>query len=162
MQALFHLAPKQRPRTNLLRRWRGRYLSQGGQGQGQGQGHVYDPTWAELASKELKGKNPSSLERLTPEGITLRPVYTRSDVAGSDTRARAEGGGTGGTEGVEGVEGVEGELPGVYPFTRGPYATMYAAKPWTIRQYAGFSTAEESNRFYKKNLAAGQQGLSGA
>ena len=52
------------------------------------------------------------------------------------------------------------ELPGLYPFRRGPYATMYTSKPWTIRQYAGFSTAEESNAFYKKNLAAGQQGLS--
>lgn len=52
------------------------------------------------------------------------------------------------------------QLPGVYPFSRGPYATMYTAKPWTIRQYAGFSTAEESNAFYKKNLAAGQMGLS--
>ncbi|KAJ2645871.1 hypothetical protein IW137_001673, partial [Coemansia sp. RSA 1287] len=52
------------------------------------------------------------------------------------------------------------ETPGVYPYTRGPYATMYTYRPWTIRQYAGFSTVEESNRFYKANLAAGQQGLS--
>jgi methylmalonyl-CoA mutase len=54
----------------------------------------------------------------------------------------------------------EEELPGKYPFTRGPYATMYTNRPWTVRQYAGFSTAEESNAFYRKNLAAGQQGLS--
>lgn len=57
-------------------------------------------------------------------------------------------------------EGDVGELPGVFPFTRGPYATMYTRRPWTIRQYAGFSTVEESNAFYRKNLAAGQQGLS--
>ncbi|KAJ1398672.1 vitamin B12-dependent enzyme [Ochromonadaceae sp. CCMP2298] len=96
-----------------------------------------NPAWAELAFKELKGKDPSTLNKLTPEGITMFPLYTGID---------------------RGAE--EGELPGVFPFTRGPYATMYAAKPWTIRQYAGFSTAEESNKFYKKNLAAGQQGLS--
>ena len=54
----------------------------------------------------------------------------------------------------------ESELPGVFPYTRGPYATMYSGRPWTIRQYAGFSTVEESNKFYRANLAAGQQGLS--
>lgn len=91
--------------------------------------------WSALAAKELGGsRGPESLEKVTPEGIRLKPVY--SDEQG------------------------KGEYPGVFPYTRGPYATMYTAKPWTIRQYAGFSTAEESNRFYKKNLAAGQQGLS--
>ncbi len=97
----------------------------------------YDASWSKLVQKELGGvKGPESLERITPEGIKVKPVYTAQDV------------------------NVSNELPGVYPFTRGPYASMYTAKPWTIRQYAGFSTAEESNAFYKKNLAAGQQGLS--
>jgi methylmalonyl-CoA mutase len=73
---------------------------------------------------------------LTPEGVAIQPVYWDTSNANNP------------------------EMPGVYPFTRGPYATMYAAKPWTVRQYAGFSTAEKSNEFYKKNLAAGQQGLS--
>jgi len=93
----------------------------------------YNPAWSKLVQKELGGvKGPQDLEKVTAEGIKLKPVYTDG----------------------------AGELPGVFPFTRGPYATMYTSKPWTIRQYAGFSTAEESNRFYKKNLAAGQQGLS--
>jgi methylmalonyl-CoA mutase len=97
--------------------------------------------WEALVAKELsraKSKHTiSSLrsDRVTPEGIPIQPVYYDLN---SD----------------------EPELPGVFPFTRGPYATMYALKPWTIRQYAGFSTARESNEFYKKNLAAGQQGLS--
>eukprot|EP01039_Chlorochromonas_danica_P002505 gene2505-2743_t len=97
----------------------------------------YDPKWSALVQKELGGaRGPDSLERVTPEGLTLKPVYTAEDVPPSK------------------------EYPGVFPFTRGPYASMYTAKPWTVRQYAGFSTAEESNAFYKKNLAAGQQGLS--
>lgn len=96
----------------------------------------YDPTWAALVSKELKGKGVETLEKITPEGIKIKPVYTNPD------------------------KSQPSELPGVYPYTRGPNASMYAGKPWTIRQYAGFSTAEESNAFYKKNLAAGQQGLS--
>ncbi|KAJ2371577.1 hypothetical protein IW150_004530 [Coemansia sp. RSA 2607] len=96
-----------------------------------------DPTWAKLASKECKGKDPSSLVWQTLEGIAVKPVYTASDTAG-----------------------LAPEIPGVYPYTRGPYATMYTQRPWTIRQYAGFSTVEESNRFYKANLAGGQQGLS--
>lgn len=96
----------------------------------------YDEKWTQLVSKELKGKGPETLEKNTPENIKLRPVYTKDDIQ------------------------VPKELPGMYPYTRGPYASMYTAKPWTIRQYAGFSTAEESNAFYKKNLAAGQQGLS--
>ncbi|WIA16317.1 hypothetical protein OEZ85_013016 [Tetradesmus obliquus] len=77
---------------------------------------------------------------MLPDGIPVKPVYTAQD--------------------MEGLEHVTQELPGVYPYSRGPYATMYTARPWTIRQYAGFSTAEESNAFYKKNLAAGGMGLS--
>ncbi|KAJ2777457.1 hypothetical protein GGI15_004491 [Coemansia interrupta] len=96
-----------------------------------------DPTWAKLAAKECKGKDPSSLTWHTLEGIAVKPVYTASDTAD-----------------------LPAELPGVFPYTRGPYATMYTQRPWTIRQYAGFSTVEESNRFYKANLAGGQQGLS--
>ncbi len=103
----------------------------------------YDPQWLKLVSKELNGKDPRSLEKVTPEEIVMKPVYTAKDVASSG-----------------GSKGVSDELPGIYPFTRGPYASMYTAKPWTIRQYAGFSTAEESNKFYKRNLKAGQQGLS--
>ncbi len=94
--------------------------------------------WEELASKELKGKSLTELDWDTPEGIKVKPLYTSEDVP----------------------ESAEQELPGVAPFTRGVKATMYAGRPWTIRQYAGFSTAEESNAFYRKNLAAGQKGLS--
>ncbi|GAA0499219.1 methylmalonyl-CoA mutase [Deinococcus depolymerans] len=94
--------------------------------------------WKAQASKDLKGADPARLNRQTPEGITLRALYTRADTEGLDTDT----------------------LPGLPPFTRGPRATMYAARPWTIRQYAGFSTAEESNAFYRRNLAAGQKGLS--
>ncbi|CAE7501333.1 MMUT [Symbiodinium microadriaticum] len=101
----------------------------------------YPSEWASRASKELKGKNASTLEWKSPEGITLKPLYTANDVDPSKPLDNEE-------------------APGVYPFKRGPYATMYTAKPWTIRQYAGFSSAEESNAFYRKNLAAGQQGLS--
>uniref|UniRef100_A0A8C9W570 Methylmalonyl-CoA mutase, mitochondrial n=1 Tax=Scleropages formosus TaxID=113540 RepID=A0A8C9W570_SCLFO len=93
--------------------------------------------WAALAQKQLKGKNPQELIWRTPEGISIKPVYTRDD-SGE----------------------VADELPGVFPFTRGPYPTMYTYRPWTIRQYAGFSTVEESNKFYKDNIKAGQQGLS--
>jgi Methylmalonyl-CoA mutase len=97
--------------------------------------------WEKLADKELSKIPNMSVdtlrtERLTPEGVAIQPVYW--DVK-DDTSP---------------------EMPGVYPYTRGPYATMYTARPWTVRQYAGFSTAEKSNAFYKKNLAAGQQGLS--
>ena len=95
--------------------------------------------WQHLAEKELRGKPLTSLDHQTYEGITLKPLYTKKD--------------------VEGLEQTDG-LPGLEPFLRGPRATMYAGRPWTIRQYAGFSTAEASNAFYKKNLAAGQQGLS--
>jgi methylmalonyl-CoA mutase len=95
--------------------------------------------WRDLASKELKGAPPESLTWETPEGIAVKPLYTAAD--------------------LEALETVGG-LPGVEPFVRGPRATMYANRPWTIRQYAGFSTAEESNAFYRQNLAAGQMGLS--
>ncbi|CDL00470.1 Methylmalonyl-CoA mutase [Magnetospirillum gryphiswaldense MSR-1 v2] len=95
--------------------------------------------WDALASKDLKGKSPETLTWDTPEGIKVKPLYTAAD--------------------LEGLEELD-TLPGFPPFLRGPRATMYAAKPWTVRQYAGFSTAEESNKFYRKNLAAGQQGIS--
>jgi methylmalonyl-CoA mutase len=95
--------------------------------------------WRDLASKDLKGADPESLTWHTPEGIDVKPLYTADDLAG--------------------IEGL-GSLPGFAPFVRGPRATMYAHRPWTIRQYAGFSTAEESNAFYRRNLAAGQMGLS--
>ncbi|MEQ8228821.1 MAG: methylmalonyl-CoA mutase [Rhodospirillales bacterium] len=95
--------------------------------------------WADAAAKELKGKSPDDLIWQTPEGIAVKPLYTAAD--------------------LEGLEHVD-TLPGFAPFLRGPRATMYANRPWTIRQYAGFSTAEESNKFYRDNLAAGQKGLS--
>ena len=99
-----------------------------------------DPeTWAALAAKELKDKPLSSLTWHTPEGFDVKPLYTAAD--------------------LEGIEAAQ-TLPGLEPFLRGVRATMYAGRPWTIRQYAGFSTAEESNAFYRKNLAAGQMGLS--
>jgi methylmalonyl-CoA mutase len=95
--------------------------------------------WSALASKDLKGTSPDTLHWSTPEGIALKPLYTEAD--------------------LEGMTHL-GSMPGFAPFVRGPRATMYANRPWTIRQYAGFSTAEESNAFYRKNLAAGQMGLS--
>ncbi|CAO2607656.1 Methylmalonyl-CoA mutase, mitochondrial [Lemmus lemmus] len=95
------------------------------------------PEWAVLAKKQLKGKNPEDLIWHTPEGIPIKPLYSRADTID-----------------------LPEELPGVKPFTRGPYPTMYTYRPWTIRQYAGFSTVEESNKFYKDNIKAGQQGLS--
>jgi methylmalonyl-CoA mutase len=95
--------------------------------------------WRALASKELKGADPDTLVWETPEGIPVQPLYTAAD-----------------REGLDGVD----SLPGLEPFLRGVRATMYANRPWTIRQYAGFSTAEESNAFYRRNLAAGQMGLS--
>jgi methylmalonyl-CoA mutase len=93
--------------------------------------------WNALSEKELKAP-ADTLTWTTPEGISVKPLYTAEDVASIDTSS----------------------LPGFAPFTRGPRATMYAGRPWTIRQYAGFSTAEESNAFYRKGLAAGQKGLS--
>ena len=95
--------------------------------------------WRELAAKELKGADPDTLVWHTPEGLDVKPLYLADDLDGLDTT---------------------GQLPGVEPFVRGPRATMYSNRPWTIRQYAGFSTAEESNAFYRANLAAGQMGLS--
>ena len=95
--------------------------------------------WAALASKEMKGGNPDSLTWNTLEGIAVKPLYTQADLDGLPQM---------------------GEMPGFAPYTRGVKATMYAGRPWTIRQYAGFSTAEASNAFYRKNLAAGQQGVS--
>ena len=90
--------------------------------------------WKALADKEVKGRD---LTWQTPEGIAIKPLYTAEDHAGFDAG-----------------------LPGFAPFTRGVKASMYAGRPWTIRQYAGFSTAEESNAFYRRNLAMGQKGLS--
>ncbi|MFO1082007.1 MAG: methylmalonyl-CoA mutase [Reyranellaceae bacterium] len=95
--------------------------------------------WEKLAAKELRDKPLSSLDWTTPEGIVVKPVYTAADLEALETL---------------------GSLPGFPPFTRGPKATMYTGRPWTVRQYAGFSTAEESNKFYRANLAAGQMGLS--
>jgi len=95
--------------------------------------------WRELAGKELRGKDVADLVWQTPDGIGIKPLYTAAD--------------------LEGLEHLD-TLPGALPFVRGPRATMYSNRPWTVRQYAGFSTAEESNAFYKANLAAGQQGLS--
>jgi len=95
--------------------------------------------WEALAAKDLKGASPDSLAWDTPEGIRVKPLYTEADLEGLDHL---------------------GTLPGFPPFLRGPRATMYANRPWTIRQYAGFSTAEDSNAFYRANLAAGQMGLS--
>ncbi|MGM0586069.1 MAG: methylmalonyl-CoA mutase family protein, partial [Pseudomonadota bacterium] len=96
-------------------------------------------TWRKLAGGELKGKPLEGLTWKTLEGIDIRPLYTEQD--------------------LEGVRHL-GSVPGEAPFVRGPRATMYAGRPWTIRQYAGFSTAEDSNRFYRRALAAGQKGLS--
>ncbi|KFE36852.1 methylmalonyl-CoA mutase [Thioclava atlantica] len=95
--------------------------------------------WRKLAEKELRGRPLEDLTWQTLEGIEVKPVYTEDDTAGLDHL---------------------GTMPGIAPFTRGPRATMYAGRPWTIRQYAGFSTAEESNAFYRRALAAGQQGVS--
>jgi methylmalonyl-CoA mutase len=96
-------------------------------------------TWSKLAQKELRDRPLDDLNWTTLEGITVKPLYTQEDTADLPHL---------------------GTLPGIEPFTRGPRATMYAGRPWTIRQYAGFSTAEESNAFYRKALAAGQQGVS--
>ncbi|MDE2445564.1 MAG: methylmalonyl-CoA mutase [Alphaproteobacteria bacterium] len=92
--------------------------------------------WEKLATKEAK-VDAATLNWQTPEGITVKPLYTSAD-----------------------TQSLDESLPGFAPFTRGPRATMYAGRPWTIRQYAGFSTAEESNAFFRRGLAAGQKGLS--
>lgn len=100
-------------------------------------------TWRSTAEKQMKGRSVDSLTWKTPEGIDVKPLYTAEDLEKLS------------------AEGFDANtLPGLAPFTRGPQATMYAGRPWTIRQYAGFSTAEESNAFYRRNLAAGQKGLS--
>ncbi|MBV9394213.1 MAG: methylmalonyl-CoA mutase, partial [Methylobacteriaceae bacterium] len=85
------------------------------------------------------GAPPGGEPWLTPEGIPVKPVYRPEDIEGF---------------------GYIGSYPGLPPYLRGPYPTMYVNQPWTIRQYAGFSTAEDSNAFYRRNLAAGQKGLS--
>jgi len=95
--------------------------------------------WRALVGKETKGRTPDDLAWQTPEGIAVKPLYTEAD--------------------IEGLAHL-GTLPGFAPFLRGPRATMYTERPWTIRQYAGFSTAEDSNDFYRKALAGGQKGLS--
>jgi len=95
--------------------------------------------WKDLATKELRGKPLESLDWKTPEGIAVKPLYTAEDLK---------------------KMGHLNSMPGLEPFLRGPRATMYAGRPWTIRQYAGFSTAKESNAFYRRCLAAGQKGLS--
>ena len=95
--------------------------------------------WQKLAEKELKDRPLDALTWETSEGIAVKPLYTAED--------------------LEGIEWLD-TLPGFAPFLRGPKATMFAGRPWTVRQYAGFSTAEDSNAFYRKNLAAGQRGLS--
>jgi methylmalonyl-CoA mutase len=95
--------------------------------------------WRALAAKELKGGAPDDLVWQTPEGIAVKPLYTAEDLEGLETL---------------------GGMPGFPPYTRGPRATMYANRSWTVRQYAGFSTAEESNAFYRAALESGQKGLS--
>ena len=95
--------------------------------------------WQQRAQSELRGGSLDDLVWHSPEGIRIKPLYTAED--------------------LEQIADID-SMPGFAPFTRGPKATMYAGRPWTIRQYAGFSTAEESNAFYRKNLAAGQAGLS--
>ena len=95
--------------------------------------------WKELATKQMKGKSPDTLTWNTPEGIDVKCLYTAEDTSGME---------------------YTNSMPGTAPYIRGPQATMYAGRPWTIRQYAGFSTAEESNAFYRKALAAGGQGVS--
>ncbi|WP_434598737.1 methylmalonyl-CoA mutase [Streptomyces sp. A5-4] len=99
---------------------------------------VSDDQWR-TAVKESTGKGDGDLVWNTPEGIPVKPLYTSQDLTGLDFL---------------------GTYPGIAPYLRGPYPTMYVNQPWTIRQYAGFSTAEESNAFYRRNLAAGQKGLS--
>jgi methylmalonyl-CoA mutase len=95
--------------------------------------------WRELARAELGGRDPDDLRWETPEGLRVKPLWTAAD--------------------LEALEHLD-TIPGAWPYLRGPRATMYANRPWTIRQYGGFSTAEETNAFFRRNLAAGQQGLS--
>ncbi len=98
--------------------------------------------WARAAAESAPGGDVAALNWVTPEGIIVKPLYTAADLQGLPDPKQAD------------------TLPGFAPYVRGPQATMYAVRPWTIRQYAGFSTAEDSNAFYRKNLAAGGQGVS--
>ena len=100
---------------------------------------VSKKSWSQMAEKELRGKSVEELTWKTLEGIDVQPMYTAED--------------------LDGLENIK-DIPGEAPYIRGVKATMYAGRPWTIRQYAGFSTAEESNAFYRKALSAGQQGVS--
>ena len=100
---------------------------------------VSKKSWSQMAEKELRGKSVEELTWKTLEGIDVQPMYTAED--------------------LDGLEHIQ-DIPGEAPYIRGVKATMYAGRPWTIRQYAGFSTAEESNAFYRKALSAGQQGVS--
>ena len=95
--------------------------------------------WKKAATRSAPDGNLDQLNWVTPDGITVKPLYTAEDLQALTHTNK---------------------LPGFVPFVRGPQATMYAVRPWTIRQYAGFSTAEESNAFYRKALAAGGQGVS--
>jgi len=95
--------------------------------------------WETMAKKSVSDENLSRLNWNTPDGITVKPLYTAEDILGLP---------------------YTNTLPGFAPFLRGPQATMYAVRPWTIRQYAGFSTAQESNAFYRKALKSGGQGVS--
>src|SRR4029453_5237653 len=144
--------------STAARSWRGNDFASAARGNLLGSRTARDPTarsggilmadqkeradldqWRDLASKERKGASPDEPVWHTPEGIDVKPLYTRAD--------------------LDKLDFVD-TIPGAFPFLRGPRATMYAGQPWTIRQYAGFSTAEESNAFYRRNLAAGQMGLS--
>ncbi|MEK9749715.1 MAG: methylmalonyl-CoA mutase family protein, partial [Pseudomonadales bacterium] len=106
---------------------------------------IYDPksanpgAWASLVEQQSKGLTPDEFTWVTPEDIPLKMLYTAEDIEALP---------------------YTNTMPGMSPYIRGPQATMYAGRPWTIRQYAGFSTAEESNAFYRKALAAGGQGIS--
>ncbi|HET7211179.1 MAG TPA: methylmalonyl-CoA mutase family protein, partial [Methyloceanibacter sp.] len=99
------------------------------------------PPFAEIGFAASVGQEAPATARAwqTPEGIAIKPAYAANDLKGLDF-----------------LDG----MPGVPPYLRGPYPTMYVQRPWTIRQYSGFSTAEDSNAFYRRNLAAGQQGVS--
>ena len=96
-------------------------------------------SWEALVERETRGRSAADLVWETPEGIPVKPVYTAAD--------------------LDGLAHLD-SMPGLPPFVRGPRASMYAGRAWTLRQYAGYSTAEESNAFYRRNLAAGQAGLS--
>ena len=101
--------------------------------------YVNKADWEELIKKQT-GKSLEDLAWQTTEQIKIKPAYTKAD--------------------LENIEHLNYQAAGIEPFLRGPYATMYVERPWTVRQYAGFSTAEDSNAFYRRNLAAGQMGLS--